>query len=47
MEQVNYTKVRFKCKKVLGIAPLLTKMHTDPQFSFWFQGLLCKDNVHT
>ena len=36
-DQANYTKVRFMCKKVNFIAPLLfSKMHTDPQFSFWF-----------
>ena len=42
MDKANHTKVRFKCKKVNFIAPLLTKMHTDPQFSFWSQDLLCK-----
>ena len=35
-DQANYTKVRFKCKKVNFVAPLLNKMHTDPQFSSWF-----------
>ena len=35
-DQANYTKVRLKCKKVNVIAPLLDKMHTDSQFSFWF-----------
>ena len=28
--------------KVNFIAPLLNKMHTDPQFSFWLLALLCK-----
>ena len=28
-DQANYTKLRFKCKKVNFIAPLLSKMHTD------------------
>ena len=36
-DQANYTKVRFKCKKVNLVAPLLNKMHTDPQFSFGFK----------
>ena len=40
MDKANYTKVRFKCKKVNFIAPLLTKMHTEPQFQFWFHSLL-------
>ena len=35
-DQANNTKVRFKCKKVNFMAPLLNKMHTDPQFCFWF-----------
>ena len=34
-DQAN-KKVRYKCKKVNFVAPLLNKMHTDPQFSFWF-----------
>ena len=29
-DQANLKKVRFKCKKVNFIAPLLNKMHTDP-----------------
>ena len=33
-DQANYTKIRWKCKKANFIAPLLNKMHTDPQFSF-------------
>ena len=37
MEKANYTKVRFKSKKVNFIAPLLTKMHTDSQFSIGFK----------
>ena len=41
-DQAKYAKVRFKCKKVNFIAPLLNKMHTDPQFSFWFSDLLYK-----
>ena len=32
-DQANLRKVRFKCRKVNFIAPLLNKMHTDPQFS--------------
>ena len=32
MDKANYTKIRFNCKKVNFIAPLLTKMHTDPIF---------------
>ena len=32
----NYTEVRSKCKKVNFNAPLPKKMHTDPEFSFWF-----------
>ena len=35
-DQANWKNVRFKCKKVNFIEPLLNKMHTDPQFSFWF-----------
>ena len=41
-DQANYTDVRFKYKKVNFIAPLLNKMHADPQFSFRFKALLCK-----
>ena len=34
----DYTKGRFKCKKVSFIAPLLNKMHTDPHiFLFGFK----------
>ena len=33
MDKAIYTKVRFKCKKGKFIAPLLTKKHTDLQFS--------------
>ena len=36
-DQANYTKEIFKCKKVKFIAPLLNKMHTDPQFLFGFK----------
>ena len=42
MDKANYTKVRFNCREVIFLAPLLTKMHTDPQFSFWFQAMLYK-----
>ena len=34
-DQANYTKVRSKYKRVNFIAPLLNKIYTDPQFSFW------------
>ena len=37
MDKANYTKVRYKFKKVNSIAPLLTKMHTNPQFLFIFK----------
>ena len=36
-DQANYTKVRFKCKKVNFIVPLLNKKHTDPNFLFIFK----------
>lgn len=36
------THVRYKCKKVHFIEPLLTQMHTDPRFCFWFEALQCK-----
>ena len=34
MDKGNYTKVRFRCN---FIAPLLTKMSTDPNFLFGFK----------
>ena len=34
MDTRNYTKVRFRCN---FIAPLLTKMYTDPNFLFGFK----------
>ena len=37
MDKANYAKVRLKCKKVNFIAPLLTKMHPDPNFLFGFK----------
>ena len=40
MDKANYTKVRFNCKEVIFLAPLLTKMHTDPQY-FLFGFKLC------
>ena len=36
-DQANYTKVRFKCKKVSFIALLLIKMHITPNVLFGFQ----------
>ena len=36
-DQANNTNVRFKCKQVNFIAPLLNKMHTDPNFLFGFK----------
>ena len=37
MDKANYTKVRFKCKKVNFIVPLLNKMYTYPNFLFCFK----------